>query len=311
MPKTYGYGRVSTEEQVLGCDVQTDLISETAKKLELPVSEYIMDDGVSTSKVPFNKRPGIIHLLEILRPGDHLIVWRLDRLERGFFTFYSAISQIVSRDVWIHSIEERGGLSLDLSTAAGRAMLAIWQIAGDMYRETVQENTKCSARYHKKNGMAWGRIPLGKMRIIEGKKKFDVWDNHQLDLIREIVSRHNNHESYISIAKDFIARGERDQRGNLWGQPNFDKQHARRKLGNKNIRVGMYRFAYKWYHRLAKSGELPAIGREKEYKTGRPKAVPFTPRNTALSHEELEALCMATTAEQHATAAPSGEPPCP
>ena len=70
----------------------------------------IWDDGVSTSEVPFNERPGIIRLLRACA-DDHLVVWRLDRIERGFLTFYDALRQIVERDVWIHSIEEKGGLS--------------------------------------------------------------------------------------------------------------------------------------------------------------------------------------------------------
>ena len=51
-----------------GCQVQQDMILDTCVRLHLGEPLIIWDDGVSTSAVPFNERPGIIRLLRSLRP---------------------------------------------------------------------------------------------------------------------------------------------------------------------------------------------------------------------------------------------------
>ena len=205
---TYIYCRVSKEEQVHGCEVQEDLCRKTCVEHKLDTPIIIADDGVSTSKVPFAKRPGIIKLLSLLKEGDHVVVWRLDRLERGFLTFIGAVSQIVDKGVWIHSVEEKNGKSLDLSSALGRAMLAVWAIAADFYRETVQENTKRALQWRKEMGRAYTCPPFG-FKIQAGPIPLDGSDPIKRCVpispgdIHEIVTRIDAGELPYHVANDF------------------------------------------------------------------------------------------------------------
>ena len=208
---TYCYLRVSTDEQVKGCEIQADLCRTACIEQKLGEPIVYSDDGVSTSKVKFNDRPGMRKLLSILKKDDHLVVWRLDRIERGFLSFYDSLSQIVNKGVWIHSVEERGGMSIDLSCAAGRAMLAIWQIASDFYREQIQTNTRQAIMYRKRVGLAHARPARG-FRIKQmppgpgekvGKKIFVPVDPQA---VQEIVTRRDAGESWYSIATDFYLK---------------------------------------------------------------------------------------------------------
>lgn len=65
-----GYARVSTLEQNL--DLQIDALKQAS-------CEKIITDELSGSVA---ERPGLNKLKEILRKGDVLVVWRLDRLGR-------------------------------------------------------------------------------------------------------------------------------------------------------------------------------------------------------------------------------------
>jgi DNA invertase Pin-like site-specific DNA recombinase len=67
----YGYARVSTDDQ------KADLQIAALKKADC---EYIYTDtaiGVSSN------RPELTRCLEIVRAGDTLVVWKLDRLGRS------------------------------------------------------------------------------------------------------------------------------------------------------------------------------------------------------------------------------------
>ena len=66
-----GYARVSTDDQNL--HLQKDALNTTK-------CDRIFEDCLSGSK---SKRPGLDAALEMLRTGDTLVVWRLDRLGRS------------------------------------------------------------------------------------------------------------------------------------------------------------------------------------------------------------------------------------
>lgn len=65
-----GYARVSTGDQTL--DLQQDALRTAGY-------ERLFTDVLSGTKT---ERPGLREALAYLRPGDRLVVWRLDRLDR-------------------------------------------------------------------------------------------------------------------------------------------------------------------------------------------------------------------------------------
>jgi DNA invertase Pin-like site-specific DNA recombinase len=69
-----GYARVSTSDQHL--DLQHEALRQAG-------CEKIVVDRVSGTVAD---RPGLAKVKEILRPGDTLVVWRLDRLGRSLST---------------------------------------------------------------------------------------------------------------------------------------------------------------------------------------------------------------------------------
>lgn len=66
-----GYARVSTTDQNL--DFQMKALADAGCK-------KFFDDKLSGSRID---RPGLAKAMEILREGDTLVVWKLDRLGRS------------------------------------------------------------------------------------------------------------------------------------------------------------------------------------------------------------------------------------
>ena len=218
------------------------------------------DDDTSTTYCDFANRRGVQALLKAVQPGDHLIVWRLDRIERGFFQSIDAVGRFVAKGVLIHSIHEYGGMALDLTTAAGRGLLGVFAIGADMFKEALRANITRALQFRKANGMAAGPTPLFKRKVIEirtdpsGKmrtfKRLE-WDMHALAVVAEAAVRRGRKESWESIATDFWTRGIMDHRGQPWGfQPGSSTSACYCPWNRMS----------KWvrrFHELAFAGELP------------------------------------------------------
>ena len=74
-----GYARVSTQDQNL--ELQREALSKAGCK-------KVFEDKVSGTRAD---RPGLAKTLEMLREGDTLVVWKLDRLGRSVRSIWSAI----------------------------------------------------------------------------------------------------------------------------------------------------------------------------------------------------------------------------
>lgn len=96
MNKLIGYARVSTQDQNL--DLQID-----ALKKEGVLEENIYKDKLSGSK---KDRPGLTSCLKTLKPGDTLVVWKLDRLERSMQDFIQIVQDLEEKGVRLKSIVE-------------------------------------------------------------------------------------------------------------------------------------------------------------------------------------------------------------
>src|SRR3954453_3335781 len=99
-----GYARVSTEDQNL--DLQRDALQKAG-------CEEIYTDKVSGTK---SRRPGLENALSHLRPGDTLVVWRLDRLGRSLRHLIDTVTTLQERGIGFKSVTE----TIDTTTSGGK-----------------------------------------------------------------------------------------------------------------------------------------------------------------------------------------------
>ena len=104
-----GYARVSTEDQNL--QLQRDALNQVG-------CERTYEDQVSGAR---EKKPGLDQVLEVLREGDTLVVWKLDRLGRSVKQLITFVEQLESMGVQFKSITD----SIDTGTPAASTALPV------------------------------------------------------------------------------------------------------------------------------------------------------------------------------------------
>ena len=105
-----GYARVSTDDQK--SDLQEDALKAAG-------CEKIIVDKVSGVKT---ERLGLTQLSELLRKGDTLVVWRLDRLGRSLKDLIEWVNRLEQWDVSFRSLEE----SIDTRSSSGKLIFHIF-----------------------------------------------------------------------------------------------------------------------------------------------------------------------------------------
>ena len=219
-PTTWGYARASTEKQDTSVPRQIADIQATAKKLGLDLYKT-RSEHASASRISFRERPEFAKLMEEMNPNDHLIVWRLDRLDRNFYRILECVGWLDQRGIKLHLIREQFGLPLDLSTAVARATVAMMAMVADIEQEFRLHAIAEGKRWRQSQGLAIGKFPgMGKRREHVRRKgrlvKLDVWDPVECNTIREIYRRYAEGETMAVIAEDLVARGVKTAAGRKW-----------------------------------------------------------------------------------------------
>ncbi|WP_142847269.1 recombinase family protein [Telmatospirillum sp. J64-1] len=136
-----GYARVSTDEQNI--DLQTDAL-EAAK------AERIYSDVMSGATIC---RPGLQAMLDGLRDGDVVIVWKLDRLSRSLSELVKMAEGFADRGIQLRSLTE----GFDTATALGRMVFGICGVLAEFERALIIERTKAGLDAARKQGRIIGR----------------------------------------------------------------------------------------------------------------------------------------------------------
>ena len=165
-----GYVRVSTSDQSLS--LQKDALEKVG-------CERIYEDEMSGMK---NNRPGLNKALEMLREGDTLIVWKLDRLGRSVKSLIDLVSELNTKNIHFKSLTD----SIDTSTPSGRFFFHMMASLAQMERELIVERTKAGLAAAKKLGRVGGRKRLMTESKLESAKKLLNSGEHPKDVARNL-----------------------------------------------------------------------------------------------------------------------------
>jgi DNA invertase Pin-like site-specific DNA recombinase len=137
-----GYARVSTDDQRL--DLQLAALSEAGCR-------RIFQEKVSGVR---RDRPELARLLDHLREGDTVVVWRLDRLARSTRDLLELAETIAERGAAFRSLNEPWA---DTTTSAGKMVLTVFAGIAEFERSLIRERTSAGRTAARARGVRFGR----------------------------------------------------------------------------------------------------------------------------------------------------------
>lgn len=138
-----GYARVSTNEQDTAAQVNA---------LKAPSCERIYRAKASGGRWD---RPELHRLLDQLRKGDVLVVWKLDRLSRSLRDVLTIMERLADAKAGFRSLTE----AIDTTTPAGRMMMQMVGAFAEFERAMLKERTKAGLEAARQEGRIGGRRP--------------------------------------------------------------------------------------------------------------------------------------------------------
>jgi len=138
-----GYARVSTHDQETAVQVAA---------LKAAGCERIFHEKASGGRWD---RPGLRKLLDHLRSGDVLVVWKLDRLSRSLRDVLALMEQVQDAKAGFRSLTE----AVDTTTPAGRMMMQMVGAFAEFERAMLRERTKAGLESARNEGRIGGRRP--------------------------------------------------------------------------------------------------------------------------------------------------------
>jgi DNA invertase Pin-like site-specific DNA recombinase len=166
-----GYARVSTWDQNL--DLQTDALHEAG-------CVRVFTDTASGTRTD---RPQLAAALDYVRPGDTLLVWRLDRLGRSLKHLVETVTGLHEREVGFKSLTE----SIDTTTSTGKLVFHIFAALAEFERDLIVDRTKAGLAAARERGSKPGRKPSLSPKQVDVARTLHARGEHTVSDIAKIV----------------------------------------------------------------------------------------------------------------------------
>ncbi len=138
-----GYARVSTDDQ--------DTAAQVAA-LDSAGAGRIFTERASGGRWD---RPELHRMLDQIRAGDVVVVWKLDRLSRSLRDLLHLMDRLEAAGAGFRSLTE----AIDTTSAAGRMMMQVIGAFAQFERDMVRERTRAGLAAAAVQGRKGGRRP--------------------------------------------------------------------------------------------------------------------------------------------------------
>ncbi len=170
----YGYARVSAKVQLKGYSLE-----EQKKELKQNGCQEIIEEqftGKTTARPKFENL-----ILNQLRPGDTLVVTRLDRLARNVTEGISTIRNLFSKGVRVHVLN----VGLLENTAMGNFFITTLLAVAELERCMILERTAAGKEVARtRDGFKEGRPPIARAKI---ELAMRLLDKHSYKKVAEMT----------------------------------------------------------------------------------------------------------------------------
>ena len=111
------------------------------------VREYLTD----TVSGKQTERPGFGTALEVLRAGDTLVVWKLDRLGRSLSHLVTIVTDLQHQGIHFKSLQEQ----IDTTSGTGKLVFHLFAALAEFERDLIRERTLARLSGHSGAWQAW------------------------------------------------------------------------------------------------------------------------------------------------------------
>lgn len=117
-----GYARASTDDQSL--NLQREALQKAG-------CERVFEDTASDANA---ERIGLSSMMEVMRSGDTVVIWRLDRLGRSLKELIAMVEHLEAVGVGLRSLEEK----IDTTSIDGRLVFHLFGALADFERNLTE-----------------------------------------------------------------------------------------------------------------------------------------------------------------------------
>jgi len=171
---------------------------------------YVEDPRQSASKKPFFKRPGAKKLIEVLQPGDHIIVDKVDRILRRIFDWADTQRWCDANHITMHIVNMAQGRGVSTDNALDMLCMTMFVAGAEFESRQISDRIKSDkqrriAKGHFRGGTKpmWGtKIVWIKKEGYNGPFKTVIWDKEFRGYMDRIVELHDGKGvSFTAIAR--------------------------------------------------------------------------------------------------------------
>jgi DNA invertase Pin-like site-specific DNA recombinase len=143
--RVFGYSRVSTSEQ------------DWSLQLEALIKAGVDDRDLYREKASGAKRDRseLRRVLDLLRQGDRLVVYRLDRLARSQLHLLQIMEEIEGKGAKLVSVMD----NIDTSTATGKMVVGVLAVLSECERNLLLERSAAGRAIARQRNVQFGRPP--------------------------------------------------------------------------------------------------------------------------------------------------------
>ena len=141
MSRTFGYARVSTDEQDIA--LQEDALNKYGV-------DHIFWEKMTGARMD---RPQLARCIKGCRKGDKIVVWKLDRLGRSTVGLIEAVEALEAKGIQLVSIVDH----IDTTTAMGKFFFTIMAAIAQLERDMISERTRAGVAAYKARGGKMGK----------------------------------------------------------------------------------------------------------------------------------------------------------
>jgi DNA invertase Pin-like site-specific DNA recombinase len=141
MSRTFGYARVSTDEQDIA--LQEDALNKYGV-------DHIFWEKMTGARMD---RPQLARCIKVCRKGDKIVIWKLDRLGRSTVGLIEAVEALDAKGIQLVSIVDH----IDTTTAMGKFFFTIMAAIAQLERDMISERTRAGVAAYQARGGKMGK----------------------------------------------------------------------------------------------------------------------------------------------------------